>query len=309
MDSAKKSIVMRACEGCRRRKIKCDAATTNSWPCAACVRLKLQCVPPTVNYNRAQIGAGQMSGHERVLDFADSSGDSGDESFMPMPRSYAQNIYSMGSHPDLITSQPGFTSGMMSFSPSSYPDNITSMPMSASAESFHGIHNYHQQMSSTGSSHGGDDTATTSLSDVLGELKIDEKGMAPYIYQQKRTLAEAPALEEAEYDLPAAVTTGPGTTVRIPPELMPSDETALEYFDVFFEHIHPYVPVISKAYFYQQWNTNRGHISPLLLEAIFACAGKFSDDPAQGAQWLALAASKFRLRSGIMMRQANALRN
>lgn len=37
---------MRACEGCRRRKIKCDAATTNTWPCSACVRLKLHCVRP-----------------------------------------------------------------------------------------------------------------------------------------------------------------------------------------------------------------------------------------------------------------------
>lgn len=37
---------MRACEGCRRRKIKCDAATTNTWPCSACIRLKLTCVRP-----------------------------------------------------------------------------------------------------------------------------------------------------------------------------------------------------------------------------------------------------------------------
>lgn len=42
---------MRACEGCRRRKIKCDAATTNTWPCSACVRLKLQCIPPSVNFD------------------------------------------------------------------------------------------------------------------------------------------------------------------------------------------------------------------------------------------------------------------
>ena len=39
-------IVMRACEGCRRRKIQCDATTTNEWPCSVCVRLKLHCVPP-----------------------------------------------------------------------------------------------------------------------------------------------------------------------------------------------------------------------------------------------------------------------
>lgn len=42
---------MRACEGCRRRKIKCDAATTNTWPCSACIRLKLHCVPPSVQYD------------------------------------------------------------------------------------------------------------------------------------------------------------------------------------------------------------------------------------------------------------------
>ena len=39
---------MRACEGCRRRKIKCDATTTNQWPCASCVRQK--CNQSEVDY-------------------------------------------------------------------------------------------------------------------------------------------------------------------------------------------------------------------------------------------------------------------
>jgi hypothetical protein len=59
-------IVMRACEGCRRRKIKCDAATTNTWPCSACIRLKLHCVPPTVQYDGGN-GTGfeqERSGYE-----------------------------------------------------------------------------------------------------------------------------------------------------------------------------------------------------------------------------------------------------
>jgi len=42
---------MRACEGCRRRKIKCDAATTNTWPCSACIRLKLHCVRPNGQFD------------------------------------------------------------------------------------------------------------------------------------------------------------------------------------------------------------------------------------------------------------------
>lgn len=104
-------------------------------------------------------------------------------------------------------------------------------------------------------------------------------------------LAQAPALEEFEVRLPL-VSRGSGSTVRIPPELMPDEDQALKYLNIFFTEIHPYVPVISKTYFYHQWQTNRGSISPLILEAIFACAGRMSDDPAQGAQWLALASSR-----------------
>lgn len=114
--------------------------------------------------------------------------------------------------------------------------------------------------------------------------------VAPYISQQKKSLAEAPALEELECPLPMT-STGSGSYVRIPPELMPSEEQCTEWFETFFTQIHPYVPVISKPYFYTQWRTNRSTISPLILEAIFACAGRMSDDPAQGLQWLALASS------------------
>lgn len=114
---------------------------------------------------------------------------------------------------------------------------------------------------------------------------------ALYISQQKKSLAEAPALEEFEVKLPATFA-GSGSTVRIPPELMPSEEQCLALFEIYFTHIHPYVPVLSKSYFYRQWQANRQSISPLILEAIFACAGRMSDDSAQGAQWLALASSK-----------------
>ena len=51
-DSHGRPKVTRACGGCRRRKIKCDAATTKTWPCSACVRLKLNCIPPTISYEK-----------------------------------------------------------------------------------------------------------------------------------------------------------------------------------------------------------------------------------------------------------------
>src|SRR6195952_1688676 len=71
---------MRACEGCRRRKIKCDAATTNTWPCSACIRLKLHCVPPTVNYDQEFTRNSQNFDTERGLEY-ESGGGSGDDDY------------------------------------------------------------------------------------------------------------------------------------------------------------------------------------------------------------------------------------
>jgi hypothetical protein len=70
---------------------------------------------------------------------------------------------------------------------------------------------------------------------------------------------------------------------------MPDEETALHYFDLFFSNIHPYVPVLDRSAFYRQWQTNRDSISPLVLEAVFALAGRIADEPGEGQQWLALA--------------------
>ena len=71
---------MRACEGCRRRKIKCDAVTTDQWPCTSCVRLRSTCSPPTVSNDRIHAAGGQLQGLERVLDFDQSDG-SGEDDF------------------------------------------------------------------------------------------------------------------------------------------------------------------------------------------------------------------------------------
>lgn len=119
---------------------------------------------------------------------------------------------------------------------------------------------------------------------------------APYLnskYQGNKTLAEESVFEDVD-DFKAVLPptlSGPDLKIRIPPELMPDEETVMHYFDMYFMNVHPYVPVLNKTLFYQQWHTNREAISPLILEAIFAIAGRLADEPAQGHQWLALASS------------------
>ena len=115
---------------------------------------------------------------------------------------------------------------------------------------------------------------------------------APYIRRQKRDGPEPAAPvqdDQGEEELPP-LSTGAGSAVRIPPELMPSEDEVMNYFKIYFNDIHPYVPVIPRSQLYYQWQNDRSSISPLLLEALFACAGRSSsDDLTQGAQWLAMA--------------------
>ncbi|KAJ9615056.1 hypothetical protein H2200_001130 [Cladophialophora chaetospira] len=301
----KRLKVMRACEGCRRRKIKCDSATTNTWPCAACVRLKLHCVPPV----------GGLEGDGEELAPTRSAGEEPPGSQSPFsaaplapsqqqPQSYAP------SGPAFQLSQgdsygydayvadygrPPFKSASKSYD-NFYPD----------AHQYGGQNDLYQTSSqSYGQFQDGDKAlrqeraesspidqpSAEDLIDHLGTLQISDAGVADYIRSEKSSKEHDPPLPEPEPEakIAAAFSTEKGSHIRIPPALMPSEEEAMLAFDTYFLNVHPYVPVLNRSEFYHQWHHDPASISPLILEAIFANAGRLSDDPAQGAQWLALA--------------------
>ncbi|KAK6368182.1 hypothetical protein LTS17_009923 [Exophiala oligosperma] len=300
----KRLKVMRACEGCRRRKIKCDSATTNTWPCAACVRLKLHCVPPAGGLDGESGDTGPDSAIEPSIE---------SQSFTQNPTSSIQQAPNYGlATPPFPATQTG------NFSYDAYVANYSKPPYDMSGKSYGGYYPNPQQYSGalddqyqaagqTYPQYQGDDDSqreeragstpmdqmtAEELMEHLGELKIGENGIAPYLRPEKTQGKEsvAPVQEpEAEAKIAAAFSTDAGSHIRIPPALMPSDEEASQAFQTFFRDVHPYVPVLNRRQFYDQWRNDRASISPLILEAIFANAGRLSDDPAQGAQWLALA--------------------
>ncbi|KAG0651542.1 Nitrogen assimilation transcription factor nit-4 [Hyphodiscus hymeniophilus] len=268
-------LVMRACEGCRRRKIKCDAATTNTWPCSACIRLKLHCVPPTVNYDRDFPSGPQVFEPERG---EYESGGSGDDEYHQQ-MSIQQHTVNL----NLATVNKCI---MGIYTPLSA--SLTNINIMGRNQSFQ-LHLCSTLRSKGRLTH---QYGQRDLSELLGELRMDEAGTAPYLNNRSKnkTLVEDPAYEDVDdYKnvLPPSLS-GPDMKVRIPPELMPDEETILHYFDMYFSNVHPYVPVLNKTLFYHQWHTNREAISPLILEAIFAIAGRLADEPSQGQQWLAL---------------------
>lgn len=180
---------MRACEGCRRRKIKCDAATTNAWPCAACIRLKLNCVPPTVSYDKDYNATTQTYElEEKPLEYATA----------PNPQhSYARPQVMPGSQPlpphmpTMPTSAAApYTDGMRLYQSAPYAEQpshdhlqYSSMPQQQVVQQ---NLNYAPQMYSEPPTatptmtmtppeiegHWKQDS-TSSLADALGELKIE----------------------------------------------------------------------------------------------------------------------------------------
>ncbi|EXJ78046.1 hypothetical protein A1O3_09206 [Capronia epimyces CBS 606.96] len=301
----KRLKVMRACEGCRRRKIKCDSATTNTWPCAACVRLKLPCVPP----------AGGAEGEQG--DFSQSSAvEESNESlsYLPTPAASTYRPQNYGSAaPNFQLNQsdafpydayatnyqkPSFDIGNKQYG-SYFPDpQHFSETLNDAYQSNSQVYAQAQPDSQcplrqdrAGSSPI-DQLTAEELMEHLGSLKIGENGVAPYLRSEKKDSKEADAPvqdPEPEIKIPVVFNTGAGSQIRIPPALMPSQEDAMHAFKTFFHDVHPYVPVLNRRQFYDQWRNGTGSISPLVLEAVFANAGRLSDDPAQGAQWLALA--------------------
>ncbi|PYH99553.1 C6 finger domain protein [Aspergillus ellipticus CBS 707.79] len=291
----KRLKVMRACNGCRKRKIKCDAATSNTWPCSACTRLKLVCVPPTIGHDGDYSTNDSVDANPTGSLSASDAPESSLSSFItsqtfresgppPVGNTHPYND-GMGMFPQFAHSTPN--------QPNVYDIRSSQVPVtnhSYQPQIFSSDHT--QALGATESEIYSDHDQSTAenLSDVLGELKIDETGIAPYIRQQRRERAEPeiPTQDEVDEKLPP-LSTGAGAAIRIPPELMPADDEVMNYFKIYFDDIHPYVPVVHRSHLYYQWQRERCSISPLLLEALFACTGRLSEDPAQGAQWLALA--------------------
>ncbi|KAG0179834.1 hypothetical protein DFQ28_002204 [Apophysomyces sp. BC1034] len=60
---------------------------------------------------------------------------------------------------------------------------------------------------------------------------------------------------------------------------MPAREVQLNLIDIFFQHYYEVVPIIPKSYFYQQLQCKGPLITPLLLNAIYGQASRFSALP------------------------------
>ena len=308
----KRLKVMRACDGCRKRKIRCDGAVQNGpWPCGACLRLKLKCVPPTLDQDEDQqtpdstTSSGQYSfQNSTVGSVASSATSNGASPYAKMVHEWSNtsnvpvttmtttsstiqadlsaNVYGAQFFSQQPTTRvgPAYTGGEYFATSAQHQPDRAGAPSLIRTETV------------ASESSGGDpeevESAVKGLSQQMGELTVDHLSQAPWIRDQHKKSADVPTVDDATVLLPPSVYTDPA--IRIPPEMMPTEERALDYFGYFFDYVHPYVPVLNRSIFYDQWRRNRSAISPLILEGIFACVSQYLEDPIEVRRWLALAA-------------------
>lgn len=119
--------------------------------------------------------------------------------------------------------------------------------------------------------------------------------VAPYLKHIASYTGEETPVVEYEDDIDNLLPPMPsaaGLKIKIPSSIMPGDEIANRYIDLYFIHIRPYVPALSQVQFEQQWRTSRNSISPLILEAMFAMGAGISEASGERHRWLALVSRK-----------------
>ena len=204
---------MRACNGCRKRKIKCDAATTNTWPCSACTRLKLVCVPPTIG-QESEFPAGEEA--EPTGPLGTSSVPQASHHAFSMAPEFRDNgqppMPNMPSYSESMSVFPQWMPPPPHSQPAIYGD-VRSPPLSEPQS-----HQYQRQqmftanptqpLGTAGSSLYMENEQSTAenLSEVLGELKIDETGIGmafppSYLVLYKGMLTEEPFFFELQHHI------------------------------------------------------------------------------------------------------------
>lgn len=187
-------LVMRACEGCRRRKIKCDAATTNTWPCSACIRLKLHCVRPNGQYEGSQSDSQSYEATPSDYEVASSQNTF---RHMPMQQQPSQSMMSSQPKANLYPTPGPYPDHQNVYSSMTYGDppapphqlQYSAMPQVGAMDQSYApasvfptppMHHHSAHSESSPESYSQDQYGQPDLADILGSLKVDEAGTGQF---------------------------------------------------------------------------------------------------------------------------------
>ncbi|KAI7855623.1 fungal-specific transcription factor domain-containing protein [Circinella umbellata] len=301
--SSKRQRVSRACDLCRRKKIKCDGTIPI---CGNCQAFNLEC-----SYKDTTKKRGPPKGYIEAVEarlrtleklLRDLSEDNPDpkakallaELNQPLETTTGQVINTRpvrrlkrGQHNESSTSPPH--ESPMSLSQICFADDIDS------PQQRHQQQHHQQQLNkdtSNNNNHASSSSSPDSLGDSTGQLSMDENGQVRYLGKSSgyHLLQNSRAYQNGAFHFTgwghkfqsSSSVSGspPANTIKtkLDPLELPPKDLSRHLINLYFEHFYPVLPLFYKKILTSSLNSPLEPISPLLLNAIYAVASRVSPD-------------------------------
>ncbi|CAG8450052.1 8975_t:CDS:2 [Scutellospora calospora] len=255
--SYKRQRVSKACDSCRRKKIKCGGAPP---VCSNCLAFNLNCT-----YNDTTKKRGPPKGYIEAIESRLYKMESlmGELVHSNDPR--AETILAELMKDDL---HPLHKARKVNYAArrnraSSFDDTLETRSIESLTDS---------------STNTNDNDETNFINDIMGIFCIDDKNQASYFGRSSglHLLKYSDQYKYGFLSLNNTVSSNQNLVLR--PELteMPSQELSNHLLELYFNHVHPFYPIIYKPRFFKLLNDHE-HPPYLLLNSMYSLASKFSD--------------------------------
>ncbi|KAG2226650.1 hypothetical protein INT45_000997 [Circinella minor] len=310
---SKRQRVSKACDQCRRKKVKCDGDTPQ---CSNCRSVGLECKYNETNKKRGppkgyiEAIEGRLQRLEALLGSVVQEDDPRSQAIMAELNAPLHTPYGELVRPRLLGR--GFNdSEQSSISAGSTPNNTASGPSSTSRQQQQQQQQYQQQQQQQqqlqqqrqlqlqlqlqGRGGRGKNNAanknTLETNDTLGSQYTD--GSSPVRYYGKASgyymLRDSKNYRDGVfrfnskgYCKDSERLSSAKALLSLNPYEMPPKDLSKHLIDVYFEHYYPFLPILHKNSFLASLESQDSSVlppSPLLLNSIYALASRISPDP------------------------------
>ncbi|GES75283.1 fungal-specific transcription factor domain-containing protein [Rhizophagus clarus] len=297
LNSIKRRRVARACDTCRRKKVRCDGVQPNSDPpsCTNCKAYGYECAfidapkkrgPPKGYIEALETRLQRM---ESILGGLVQSGDLPEGTISSNLEWINVNESNFRSGQESNNSNSSRLRKTPSFSPSSSlgrngRSNTSKMISPNSYKNSNQSSDSEECFSSDSNEYSG---SQYDLNDSMGQLAMDETGHTKYLGNSSgvfllkitKKIANGQIITVPSHNLnnvSSLKRIGSNMVIEFPPK-----ELCDKLLNTYWTQIHPFMPFIDKEDLMEKYNNLEAHYSSIILfYAIFSIATRYIDDPA-----------------------------
>lgn len=244
----------RACTVCRARKVRCDAEI--HIPCTNCITFGCDCVlPETKKRNSSRVNSRKESPQAQELPNTNKSTYNSSQNPIVDEKNYPTNMSGgAGIGISTLALEPIHNISQVSVPPSLTSDYKNRPSM-----------HKREILASTEARSSVTFLGSSSISVMAQKVGQNHLELASDLYEVSDSL-NTDSVELEILKLRGAF-------------LLPSRELALDLIELYFEHVHPLMPVINRTEFMAKFEDPNDSPSLMLLQAVLLCGSRVSNNP------------------------------